>query len=160
MGTATRPNDHRGDPSLTVIEIRVPGGAAVLPLDPDRAGPLLHVAGLVDDQHRPLVVQVLHHVTPHVVTDRIGVPLGPAEQVVHRVWRGLPDPFGDRPAVLAREVRQETEHQPLDSPTGLHACEAARDPVHQALECVLPSGRVYAVTCGHRLIVRCLHKPR
>jgi hypothetical protein len=82
------------------------GGAGVLALDADRAGALLHVAGLVDDQHRPVVVQVLHHVAAHVVTDGVGIPLGPAQQVLHAVRSGFAGPLGDGPAVLARQVGQ------------------------------------------------------
>jgi hypothetical protein len=82
------------------------GSTGVLALDADRASALLHIAGLVDDQHRPVVVQVLHHVAAHVVADLIGIPLGPAQQVLHAVRSGLASPLGDGPAVLARQVGQ------------------------------------------------------
>lgn len=111
---------HHGVPALAGVDqadsylgiLDPAGGAGVLALDADRASALLHVAGLVDHQHRPLVVQVLHRVAPHIVTDGVGVPLGPAEQVVHAVRGGLPGPLGDGPAVVARQVRQESEYQP------------------------------------------------
>jgi hypothetical protein len=70
-------------------------GAGVLALDADRAGALLHVPGLVDHQHRLVVVQVLHHVVAQVVAYLVGFPLGPAEQVLHAVRGGLPGPLGD-----------------------------------------------------------------
>jgi hypothetical protein len=133
-------------------------GAGVLALDGNRAGALLHVPGLVDHQHRLVVVQVLHHVTAHVVADGVGVPLGPPQQVLHAVRGHLSGPFGDGPAVLARQVRQEPEYQPPDPASGFDPREAARDPAHQVLECPLPAGRVYAVTCGHRMIFS-LHTP-
>ncbi len=79
-------------------------GAGVLALDANRAGALLHVAGLVDHQHRLVVVQMVHYVAAHVVADGIGVPLRPAEQVLHPVWGSVPNPFGDGPAVLTREI--------------------------------------------------------
>lgn len=69
-------------------------------------GALLHVPGLVDHQHRLVVVQVLHHVAAHVVTHPVGVPLGPPQQVLHSVRGRLPGPLGDRPAVLSWQVRQ------------------------------------------------------
>jgi len=36
-------------------------------------GALLHIAGLVDDQHRVVVVEVLDDVFAHVVADGVGV---------------------------------------------------------------------------------------
>jgi hypothetical protein len=61
---------HRGVPAPTGVDqvdgnlgiLDPAGGAGVLALDADRVAAVLHVAGLVDDQHRPLIVQVLHHV--------------------------------------------------------------------------------------------------
>lgn len=44
------------------------------------------------------------------------------------------------------------------STSGFDPGEPARDAVHQVLERFLPAGGVYAVTCGHRVIV-CLHTP-
>jgi hypothetical protein len=120
-----------------------------------------HVAGLVDHQHRLVIVEVLHHVAAHVVADGVGVPLGPPQQVLHAVRGRLPGPLGDRPAVLARQVRQQPEYQLADAAAGFDPGEPSRDQAHQAhqaLERLLPAGRVYAVTCGHRMIV-CLHTP-
>lgn len=66
--------------------------------------------------------------------------------------------LGDRPAVLARQVRQQPEYQ-LPHPTPrLDPREPARDPIHQALAHFLPTGGVYAVTCGH-CVIFCLHTP-
>ncbi len=63
------------------------------------------VPGLVDDQDRIWVVQMLHHVLPYVIAYRIGIPLGPAQQVLHAIRSRLPGPLGDCPAVLPRQVR-------------------------------------------------------
>jgi hypothetical protein len=85
--------------------------AGVLPLDSDGAGALLHVAGLVDHQHRLVVVQMLHHVVTYLVADLVGIPLRPSEQVLHAIRGPVPGPLGDGPAVLARQVRQQAEYQ-------------------------------------------------
>lgn len=66
------------------------GGAGVLALYPDGADALLHVAGLVHDQDRLLVVEMLHDVLAYIVTHRIGVPGCPAQQMLHAVWGLLP----------------------------------------------------------------------
>jgi hypothetical protein len=73
---------HRGVPTRAGID-EVDGdlgvldparGAGVLPLHANRARALLNVTGLVDDQHRRVVVQVLDHVVAEIVTDRVRVP--------------------------------------------------------------------------------------
>jgi hypothetical protein len=57
---------------------------------------LLHVSGLINHQHRILVVaQVFQHVLAHVITHAVGIPPGPAEQVLHAVRTRLPGPLGD-----------------------------------------------------------------
>ncbi|MDQ0956459.1 hypothetical protein QFZ66_000337 [Streptomyces sp. B4I13] len=89
-----------------------PGRSGVLPLLSAGMGALLHVAGLVDDQHRGLVVEVLDDVFAHVVAGGVGIPRGPAQQMLHDVRAGLPGPLRDRPAVLAWQLRQQPQHQP------------------------------------------------
>ncbi len=61
------------------------GRAGVLALDPDSVDALFHVAGLVDDEHRGFVVEVLDDVFAHVVADGLGIPGGPAQQMLHTV---------------------------------------------------------------------------
>ncbi|GGR56678.1 hypothetical protein GCM10010251_86910 [Streptomyces aurantiogriseus] len=119
---------------------------------------LLQVAGLVDDQHRVVVPQLLDDETADVVADRVGVPLGSGQQVLQTVRGRVSGVLGKRPAVLARQVRHQPEDElPCPAPR-FHPGKAPRDAAHQGLEHVLPAGRTYAVTCGHRLIF-CLHTP-
>jgi len=127
-----------------------------LALDPDRVGALLHIPGLVHDQHRGLVVQMLHDVVADIVADGVGVPGGPRQQVLHAVRIRFPCPLRDRPAVLARQVREQSQHQPSRAQTGFDPGEPARDTAHGHLERLPPTDRIYAVPRGHRLIV-CLH---
>src|SRR5215216_6719903 len=61
----------------------------VLWLNPNRLGPLLQEAGLVDDEHRPLVCEVLDHVLAQVVAYQICVPLRLVEQSLHTIWGAL-----------------------------------------------------------------------
>jgi hypothetical protein len=116
------------------------------------------VAGLVDDEYRLVVVEVFGHVAAQVVADSVSVPLGAVQKVLHPVRGRLSGPLGDGPAVLAGQIREQAEHQPPYRAAGFNPGELARDPVHQALECLLPAGRVYPVTRGHRMII-CLHTP-
>jgi hypothetical protein len=91
---------HQIDRDLGVLDAA--SGAGVLALDPDRGGALLEVAGLVNDQHRPGVAQVLDHTVADVIPDRVFIPHRPAEQVLHPVGASVASVLGDRPAVLAR----------------------------------------------------------
>jgi hypothetical protein len=63
---------HQPDRDLGVLDAA--GGAGVLALDPNRGGALLQVPGLVDDQHRGVLAQVLNQVVAHVVADPVVVP--------------------------------------------------------------------------------------
>jgi hypothetical protein len=49
---------------------------------------------------------VLGHIAAQVITDAVGVPAGPRQQVLHPVGGRVPDMPGDRLAVLARQIRQ------------------------------------------------------
>ena len=131
-----------------------PGRAGVLALDPDGVGALLHVAGLVDHQHRLLVVRGARRRTRahrrgrrrHPTTarpSRCCMPSGVASPahsaIVQQFLRGRSDssPSTNRPARRRGSTR---------------ANRPAIRPI-RPLERLLPAGRVYAVTCGHRLIV-------
>ena len=75
--------------------------AAVLPLHPGRLVALLQEAGLGEDQHCIRIAQVLDHIGPQVIPDRIGVPAHAREEILHPVRRGVPRRLGQLPAVLA-----------------------------------------------------------
>jgi hypothetical protein len=68
------------DGDLGVVDLA--GSAGVLALHPDGVGARLEVAGLVDDQHRARVTEVLDQQGAHVVADRVVVPHRPAQQVL------------------------------------------------------------------------------
>src|SRR5215208_7053220 len=72
----------------------------VLWLNPNRLGPLLQEAGLVADEHRPLVCEVLDHVLAQVVAYQICVPLRLVEKSLHTIWGTVSNSLGHLPAVL------------------------------------------------------------
>jgi hypothetical protein len=148
---------HQVDGDLGVLDAA--GGAGVLALHPSCLGALLEIPGLVDDQHRIGIAEVLHEVVAEVVADPVVVPHRPGEQVLHPVGAGVAGVLGDRPAVLARQVRQQPVHECPGPLAWLHPAEPARHPAQQLLQPHLPSSRiyVYAVACGHRLSFGCPH---
>jgi hypothetical protein len=129
------PVDH-GVPGLTGVQevdgdlgvLDPSGGAGVLTLHPHRLTALLEIAGLVDDQHRLGIAQVLDQVPTEVVADPVVVPHRPTQQVLQPIGAGVPGVLGDRPAVLARQVRQQPVHERPSPPAWLHPAEPARDP--------------------------------
>ncbi|QOV40731.1 hypothetical protein IM697_21435 [Streptomyces ferrugineus] len=49
-------------------------------------------SGFVSHRHRVLVAQILQHKLTRVITHTVGIPPGPAEQVLHAVRTPLPGP--------------------------------------------------------------------
>jgi hypothetical protein len=83
------------------------GGAGVLRLHTDGADAFLQAAGFVDDQHRAGVAAVFGDVVTQVVADLVGVPgllCAAGVRAVRNVVAGV---FGDRPAVLVRQVGEQ-----------------------------------------------------
>jgi hypothetical protein len=76
-------------------------------------------------------------------------------EMLHPIRGGVPGLLGNRPAVLAGQVRKQPAHERLGAPAKLHPGEPAGDPAHHLVEQLLPAGRVdrYAVACGHRLML-------
>jgi hypothetical protein len=81
-------------------------------------------------------------VTAQVITNAISIPPRTGQQVLHPIRCGIPRMLGDRPAVLARQVRQQPKDERPRMPPRLHPDEPARDPPHQLIEHPLPKDRV------------------
>ena len=135
-------------------------GAGVLPLYARRGGPLLQVTGLINDQHRPRVAEVPGDVAAHVVTDPFGIPLGPGQQVLHPVRRGIAGVLGERPAVHPRQLRQQPQRERPRPPPRLRPAETGPGPDHQLIQYSQPPARVYAGASGHQKVITSRHKPR
>jgi hypothetical protein len=102
---------------------------------------------------------VLDNIGTHVIADRVFIRHRSGEQVLHPIRAGIAGVLGDRPAVLAWQVRQQPAHERPGPPPQIHPREANRDPAQQLVQQLLPAGRVdvYVVACGHRLIFGCPH---
>ncbi len=135
-------------------------GTGVLALHAHGVGALLQVAGLVDDQYRILITEMLHDVSAQVVADRVRVPLGPGQQVLQAVRAGVSGMLSDRPAILLWQVGQQSQDEGSCAASRFDPHESARDPTHQGIEYAPPSRGVYAMACGHRLIFVCPHNTR
>ena len=87
-----RPVDQRVPPRCSVGEedgdlgvLDASRGAGVLTLHPDRLVAFLHVAGLIDNQHRAGIGEGVDDIATQLVADRVGVPLRAGQQVLQPV---------------------------------------------------------------------------
>ena len=78
---------------------------------PRPCGALLHVAGLVDHQDRAWVTEGVDDVVTQIITDRLGVPSRPRQQMLQPIGSRCTAVLGDRPAILAIQTRDHPGHQ-------------------------------------------------
>jgi len=83
----------------------------------------------------------------------------PGQQVLHPVRSPVPGMLGDRPAVLARQLRQQAQHERPGPAPRLRPAEPGTGPGHQLIEYPQPAARVYAGASGHQKIIASRHKP-
>ncbi|GAA2441961.1 hypothetical protein GCM10010405_26750 [Streptomyces macrosporus] len=128
---------------------------------------LLHETGLVHNQYNLVGAEVVDHVGAQVVTDGIGVPVGIAQQTLHRPGPDMTGLLGRLPegcplpgTILAFDVRQQPEQVGAGGRSWLNSAEPARDPGHGLVEHHPPVSRVYAMARGHRTIFVCPHTNR
>jgi hypothetical protein len=135
-----------GDADLGILDPT--RGAGVLPRDPGGMRPLLEGAGLVEDQGRVGVAQGLGDVGPQVVAGRVGVPVGPPQQLLDAVGRPLADRLGDLPGVRALHRGEQAEEVGPDAVAGLAAGEPGPDPVGDGVELPPPFANVVGADDG------------
>src|SRR4029077_197847 len=137
-----------------------PSGAGVLALHPDRMNALVHIPGFVNHEDGPGVTERVDDILTQIISNPVGVPLRPRQQVLQPVGAGVATGFGDRPAILAVQPRNHPEHQLTGMAQGFITGKSRRDPVDHRRELGPPPIRVYAMSRGDRGIFRCVHKLR
>src|SRR3954469_22750634 len=90
---------------LAVLD--APRRAGVLAVDAGRLGALLEKASLIQHQDCVVITQMLDHIGPQIIAERIGVPVNAREELLHAVWSGVPGRLGEVPAVLALQGGQQ-----------------------------------------------------
>ncbi len=101
---------------------------------PAEVRPFFQEAGLVHDQDTAVGAGVFGGVGAQVVADGIGVPAGIAQQALHRSGPGVAGLFGQLPAVLPLNARQQPEQMGASRLPRLNPPEPARDPGHDPVE--------------------------
>jgi len=130
-----------------------------LPLHPHRPGALLQEPGLITDQHPARIAEPPGYEAAQVIADRIGVPGRGAQQPLHRLRILVTGLLRQLPAVLPLHRRQQPQHELPRRAPRLRPAEPARDKGHQLIEQHPPTGGVYAVASGHRIIIGRRHNP-
>lgn len=97
--------------------------------NPGRADTLLQEAGVVHDQDRVRVAEMLHDVITEVIEDLLGVPVAPIQQPVHPIRSRVTGLFGQRPAVLPLQRSDQSPHIRQRRLPRLRP----REPVHEPL---------------------------
>jgi hypothetical protein len=135
--------EHR---DLGVLD--APGGAGVVALHTDTVRSLLEVTGVVEDQHRPGVTQLVDHIAAHIIADGVGVPHRLTQQPLHPMRCAVSGPLGQLPTGVSVQIRQQPEQEQPCLAAGLHPPEPARDPGEPRVELGQPTLGVYAVASG------------
>ena len=88
-----------------------PSGTGVLPLHSDGGSTFLHIASLIDHQDRIAITKMCDHIGPQILAHAVNVPLGAREQMLQPVRVRVTAALGQRPAVLAAQIRDQPQHQ-------------------------------------------------
>jgi hypothetical protein len=134
----------------------LPGRAGVLASHPGGGGALLLLAGLVEDQDRTWGGQMAHGEGADHVPGGFLVPDSLVEQTLHPERPRLPGVLGQGPAVLARQVGQQTAHVRHSVRAWLTAGEQRCQLGAELVELLLEQQGIYADGRG-RLIFMLRH---
>ncbi|OLM23001.1 hypothetical protein Ae706Ps2_1434 [Pseudonocardia sp. Ae706_Ps2] len=85
---------------------------------------------------------MLQDVAAQVVADPVDVPVRGAQQPLHPVRRHRPGVFGEGPAVLPLEPREQASQVGSDPPARLDPAETARDQLHHRVQRGHPPGKI------------------
>jgi hypothetical protein len=94
--------------------------------------------------------QRLHDEVAYVVAQAVGLPHSLSQQPLHRLRSQVSGLFGQPPAVLALDARQQASQERSDGAARLHQHEPTGDSRHRLVQQLLTPARVYAMAHGHR----------
>ncbi len=107
-------------------------------LDPGRLGPLLEESGLVEDQDRRRIAQVLAHIGHQIVTHRVRVPARRIHEPLHAIGGALTRLLGQLPAILALGMAKQAFAIRQGAAPRLGPLKARRNPRMQGLQLARP----------------------
>lgn len=77
-----------------------------------------------------------------IVADGVGIPDGPAEEVLHPIGGGIAGQFGELPAILPLGVAEQTAEVVESPPSRLRAREERPQPLTHGLHLLGPAAYV------------------
>ena len=122
---------------LAVLD--APRRAGILAVDAGRLGALLEKAGLIQHQDCVVIAQVLDHIGPQIIAERIGVPVNAREELLHAVWRVVAGRLGEVPAVLPLQGSQQALKISQGASARLRTPEPRGNPPGNRLQFLQPS---------------------
>ncbi len=114
---------------------------------------LLHVAGVVQDEHSTRIAELVNYVLAQVITNFVGVPHRLTQQPLHPVRRRVSSLLGQLPARPAVHIGQQAEQESPSLAAWLDAPEPRSDPGERRVEMSLPLVYVYAGPGGPRTVL-------
>lgn len=104
------------------------GGPALVPGNPGRMLAFLETPGLIKDQDRERLAQMLHHIRAEGFADVCSVPPGTSHEMLDPLGRGLSNGFGDLPAVCPLNGTEPPAQRRPHAVLGLAARQMRHDP--------------------------------
>jgi hypothetical protein len=127
------------------------------PLHPDGAPALLQIPGLIHDQDPVGGAEVIDDEGAQLAGDRVGVPHGAGQQVLHAPRPVLAGGLGQRPAVARPLPAQQRQHHRAQPGPRLRPGDVPTNTLEQLIDVAAPGRGSYPVQRGHRRGVRSPH---
>jgi hypothetical protein len=111
-------------------------------LHADGVHALLQIPGLVHHQDAIRVAEPVDDDPPHIITHRVGVPLRPVQQPLHRIRASMPGLLGQLPTGLDLQVGKQTSDELGGRPARFDPGEPARERPRYQVDGSSPPGRL------------------
>ena len=151
---------HRGvgqhHHALTVLCL--PGRTTMLGCHPDALGPFLDRLGVVEDQHPTRIGQSSKDIPADLVTQLVGAPLRPVEQMLELLRRRQPGVLSQAPRVLLRHIGQHRPDHQRERHPRLRTLEQAPQPIGQKTKLRVPIDKI--LSCHNLKHARSTINPR
>lgn len=110
-----------------------------------RADALLQETGVVDDEHRIPVAEMVDHVPAHVIEDLVGIPFDPVQHPLDTVRAVMAGLLGQGPAVLALQRSNQPPHIGQRRLPRLRPAEPVHEPLVHRIQFTRPHTHISKV---------------
>ena len=135
------------------------GGPCTLSRDAGRLLAFLQKTGLVEHQDGIGIAELFDNIGLQVVPHSVGVPPRARQKLLDTIRRAVAGRFGQLPAVLALDRRQQAAKIGSRSTARLRSPETRRDAIHNIVQTRQPVGNISAHRHGRDPSSPITHKP-